>query len=199
MFLEALGDAGGSTAAARCRAYRSAAQMMMGTAKLHLETGTHPGAMKDAVCSPGGTTIMGVAPASRRTPPRRRGKRHRRHRGMPGAAGCSRHPAWALAPAFLHPRALPQRRSAPAGAPLSAMIGPAPAGRDISPSGDAGGTRRPATRAGSPRRCRWRSHGVREPHRSSRLSQAARDVPASTSADSTPTNSDGSRWPRLSG
>ena len=35
--------------------------MMAGTAELHLATGTHPGAMKDAVCSPGGTTIKGVA------------------------------------------------------------------------------------------------------------------------------------------
>ena len=37
------------------------AQMMAGTAELHLATGTHPGVMKDAVCSPGGTTIKGVA------------------------------------------------------------------------------------------------------------------------------------------
>ena len=35
-------------------------QMMVGTAKLQLATGMHPGAMKDAVCSPGGTTIRCV-------------------------------------------------------------------------------------------------------------------------------------------
>lgn len=61
MFLEALGDAGVKHGLPRATAYRLAAQMMMGTAKLHLETGMHPGAMKDAVCSPGGTTIKGVA------------------------------------------------------------------------------------------------------------------------------------------
>ena len=61
MFLESLGDAGVKHGLPRATAYRLAAQMMMGTAKLHLETGTHPGAMKDAVCSPGGTTLKGVA------------------------------------------------------------------------------------------------------------------------------------------
>lgn len=60
MFLEALGDAGVKHGLPRATAYRLAAQMMAGTAALHLETGTHPGAMKDAVCSPGGTTIRGV-------------------------------------------------------------------------------------------------------------------------------------------
>ena len=35
--------------------------MIAGTGKLQLQTGTHPGAMKDAVCSPGGTTIVGVS------------------------------------------------------------------------------------------------------------------------------------------
>ena len=61
LFLEALGDAGVYHGLPRDLSYRLAAQMLAGTGKLHLATGQHPGAMKDAVCSPGGTTIRGVA------------------------------------------------------------------------------------------------------------------------------------------
>lgn len=65
MFIEALGDAGVMYGLPRELAYRLASQMVAGTGKLQQETGTHPGAMKDAVCSPGGTTIVGVAALER--------------------------------------------------------------------------------------------------------------------------------------
>uniref|UniRef100_UPI00349E5178 pyrroline-5-carboxylate reductase n=1 Tax=uncultured Ruthenibacterium sp. TaxID=1905347 RepID=UPI00349E5178 len=66
MFLEALGDAGVKHGLPRKLAYELAAQMIAGTGKLMLETGDHPGVMKDAVCSPGGTTIVGVATLERK-------------------------------------------------------------------------------------------------------------------------------------
>lgn len=60
MYIEALGDAGVQHGLQRESAYRLAAAMVEGVGALYLATGTHPGAMKDAVCSPGGTTIRGV-------------------------------------------------------------------------------------------------------------------------------------------
>ncbi|HIW18356.1 MAG TPA: pyrroline-5-carboxylate reductase [Candidatus Faecalicoccus intestinipullorum] len=61
MYLEALGDAGVKHGLTRAQAYRLAAQMIEGTGSLYLAQGQHPAQMKDAVCSPGGTTIKGVA------------------------------------------------------------------------------------------------------------------------------------------
>lgn len=61
MVIEALADAAVKHGIPRATAYPMVSQMMVGTAKLQLATGMHPGAMKDAVCSPGGTTIRGVA------------------------------------------------------------------------------------------------------------------------------------------
>ena len=61
MIIEALGDGGVKNGLPRDKAYELAARTMEGSAKLFLESGLHPGQLKDQVCSPGGTTIKGVA------------------------------------------------------------------------------------------------------------------------------------------
>lgn len=65
MIIEAMADAAVAEGMPRKQAYVFAAQSVLGSAKMVLETGKHPGSLKDAVTSPAGTTIEGVAALER--------------------------------------------------------------------------------------------------------------------------------------
>ena len=60
MLIEAMADAAVAEGMPRPQAYEFAAQAVYGSAKMVLETGKHPGELKDMVCSPAGTTIEAV-------------------------------------------------------------------------------------------------------------------------------------------
>lgn len=61
VFMEALADGLVKHGMTRAKAYSIIPQMMIGTATYFMQSGQHPGALKDAVCTPGGTTIAGIS------------------------------------------------------------------------------------------------------------------------------------------
>ena len=66
LFIEAMADGGVRMGLPRATAMELAVQTVLGSAKLCAESGMHPGALKDMVCSPGGTTIEAVAELEKR-------------------------------------------------------------------------------------------------------------------------------------
>ena len=66
MMIEAMADAAVKEGISRVYAYEMAAQSVLGSALMVLSSGTHPAALKDAVCSPGGTTIEAVEELERK-------------------------------------------------------------------------------------------------------------------------------------
>lgn len=61
VFIEAMADGLVKNGMSRAQAYRIVPQMIMGTASYFMKSGRHPGELKDAICSPGGTTIVGIS------------------------------------------------------------------------------------------------------------------------------------------
>ena len=61
VFIEAMADGLVKNGMSRVQAYKIVPQMISGTAKYMMESGKHPGELKDAICTPGGTTIVGIS------------------------------------------------------------------------------------------------------------------------------------------